>query len=400
MIYRKRLCLPGLLLILALFSVTRLAAQSTVQTPHFSLFAEAGAENALPSLSRELELRFEVYNDLFRFNPAALPALLKVRVFMDPGAYRSYIIARTGTEQPGAVYLHYTQNERRELVVLRGSPEEPAMLSHQAFIQFLRGFIPNPPAWIREGFAIYFNGLKFDAVEGKLNYDENLAWLETIKGLGSSLLSPRDILMADTVVVPANSASGAVADRYSRNFQICSWALVSFLLNSGDYFRTLSECFMVLSPQAQAAENSRAVMDRFSMWTDFAVLDRNFRAYLDSRKTFTELMEEGRKSYDTGNAVNAELYFMAAMEIRPNHYGPYYYLGLIYYEEMIYDMAEEYYKASLEYGADEALVSYALGVNAASAGRISDAQYWLERAASVDPGRYKTRVEDLLRRIQ
>ena len=398
MVINKKTFFAGLSLVLfaaCLFAQT--GTQNVLTTAHYELYAESGAESSLPSLAKELELRFEVYNQLFRFKNLAAP--MKVRVFLDPSAYDSYVSARLGTTRPGAVYLHYNQTERRELLILRGSPEESSMLAHQIFIQYLRGFIPNPPSWMREGFAIYFNTLKYDPVTESLNYTENLAWLETVKSLGSQNLYPREIMMADTVAIHETAASGATAGRFSRDFQICSWALVSFFLFSGDYFRTLTESFMVLSPDLTAMENSMAVMDRFSLWTDMYQMDTDYFAYLDSRRTFAELMEAGRTYYNSGNAMNAEMVFMAALDIRPDNYAPYYYLGLIYYEDREYEMAEQFYQLSLEYGADEALVNYALGINAASAGRNFDAIVWLQKAAALDPERYGERAADLIRRL-
>jgi hypothetical protein len=361
-----------------------------LRTPHYAIISESGAESSAEILSRELELRFDAYNRLFRFDPGSLGEPLRVRVFADPAAYDSYVSARVGRTRPGAVYLHYNQQERRELLVSRGSAEEPSMLAHQAFVQYLRGFVSNPPAWMREGFAIYFSSVKFDPAAGTLMYEENLAWLEAVKGLGKDAPGLRGIMEADFSTLPVSS-----------NFQICSWALVSFLLNSGreDYFRTLAETFMILSPQAAAQDNSRAVLGRMDLWTNFSIMERDYAAYLDSRRTFADLMEEGRGAYTARDAVTAELCFLSALDQRPAHYAPYYYLGLIYYEEKSYDMAEEYYKSSLEYGADEALVSYALGVNAVSAGRGADAVSWLERAAAADPARYQTRAAELINRV-
>jgi hypothetical protein len=320
-----------------------------------------------------------------------LKELLKVRVFTDPSAYDAYVTARVGQSRSGAVYLHYNQKERRELVICRGSAEEASMLAHQAFVQYFRGFIPNPPAWMREGFAIYFGGLKFDPAEGILTYEENLAWLEQVKNLGKNAPAIRSLLETDYagLAVPAN-------------FQICSWALVSFFLNNGreDYFRTLVETFMLLSPYATAADNSLAVVKRMDLWTDQAVMERDYGSYLGSRRTFTDLMEEGRRAYTARDPISAELCFLSALNLRPVHYAPYYYLGLIYYEEKSYDMADEYYRLSLEYGADEALVSYALGINAFSAGRNDDALGWLEKAAEADPVRYKVRAGELINRLK
>jgi tetratricopeptide (TPR) repeat protein len=268
------------------------------------------------------------------------------------------------------------------------------MLAHQSFIQFLRGHIPNPPTWIREGFGIYFNSLTYDPQEQVLRYEENLAWLDTVKGLGINLLYPRQILLADTM------ANSGTAGQYSRNLQICSWAFVSFLLYSEEHYRTLTESFMVLSSHNTAEENSLAVTERFSLWTDFSVMDREYADYLDSRKTFTELIAEGRRYYDSGNAETAELYFLAASDLRPAHYAPYYYLGLLYFDANLYDAAEGYYLLALEHGADQALVSYALGINAVSAGNNNAARTWLERAAALDPARYRTRAQDLIQRLR
>jgi hypothetical protein len=370
------------------------------RTSHYELIAEPGAESSLVSLGIEMEQRYDVYNSLFRFNPALFPGHLKVRVFMDPAAYDSYISTRLGAAKSGAIYLHYNNHDRRELVMLRGSPEEGSMLAHQSFIQFLRGHISSPPTWIREGFSIYFNSLIYDSQEQVLRYEENLAWLETVKSLGNDLLYPRQILLADTAANNQTAVPGGTAGISSRDLQICSWAFVSFLLFNDDHYRTMTESFMLLSPNSTAEENSLAVMERFSLWTDFYAMDREYAAYLDSRKTFAELMEGGRRFYDSGNAATAELYFLAARELRPSHYAPYYYLGLLCYDESNYDRAEEYYLLSIEYGADQALVSYALGVNAVSAGRNNAARTWLERAASLDPARYRTRAQDLIQRLR
>jgi tetratricopeptide (TPR) repeat protein len=223
-----------------------------------------------------------------------------------------------------------------------------------------------------------------------LTYEENLSWLETVKALGKDAPAAKTILEADASV-----------SSLPRNFQICSWALSSFFLNSGrgDYFRSLTDSFMILSDGAAAADNSLAVTRRMGSWTDFDALERDYKSYLDSRKTFAELMDDGRGAYAAHDSVTAEICFLSALEQRPRHYAPYYYLGLIYYEEKSYDLADEYYRSSLEYGADAALVSYALGLNAASAGKNADAAEWLQKAAEADPGRYKARAEDIIRRL-
>jgi tetratricopeptide (TPR) repeat protein len=338
-------------------------------------------------LVKELELRFDAYNRLFRFDPAAINLPLRVRLFEDKTAYDAYVSSRLGTNRDGAVYLHYPQPDRRELVVLNKSPEKDRMLPNQAFIQFLRAFIPYPPTWMREGFTVYFNTLTFNGETKELGYEENLAWLETVKGLGPVPLEP--VLLSDRQGIPPN-------------FQPLSWALVSFFLNSGKetYFRTLTDGFMLLSPAAAAAENAEAMLNRILLWTDMETLQRDYETYLASRKTFAELIETGQRAYADKDPMTAEICFLQALDLRPAHYAPYYYLGLLAYEEKSYDMAEQYYRSALQYGADHALVNYALGLNAASAGKKTEAISFLEQASSSAPERYKNRVQSLLGRLR
>jgi tetratricopeptide (TPR) repeat protein len=178
--------------------------------------------------------------------------------------------------------------------------------------------------------------------------------------------------------------------------------LVSFLLNGGgeNYFRALTETFMVLSPAASAAANGEAAVKRLFLWVDPDTLTADYRAYLISRKTFAEFIEAGQKAYGSKDPAAAEVNFMNALNLRPAHYAPYYYLGLLAYEERNYDMAEQYYRSAIQYGADPALVRYALGLNAASAGRTVEAIDYLEQASAASPERYRSRVESLIRRLR
>jgi len=293
------------------------------------------------------------------------------------------------------VYLHYSRAERRELVLcypdagIDGTGGNRA-LPYQAFVQFLRAFVPNPPSWIQEGFSLYFSTVDISAA-GALGYRENLSWLERVKKM--EFPPAASILLADEALFEAPFPLD--------DLPAFSWALVSFFLNSGneDYFRSLLESFMLLSPEKYAAENSLVVAERIKKWNGFENLTRDVAAYLAARKTFNELMEEGRAFYGAGDYMNAVFCFSDAMELRPNHYAPYYYLGLVYYGNGSCYAAEESYNRSLELGADRALVYYALGLNAAAEGLVEKAAVLLRSAAEEDPARYREKTEALLRRL-
>ncbi|MDR2019921.1 MAG: hypothetical protein LBQ14_04060 [Treponema sp.] len=362
------------------------AAGVHAAAPRYELIADSSGPDT-EALRRELELRFDIYNRLFRFDPSAVSLPLRVRLFRDRDAYDGYVSARLGAPREGAVYLHYNQSERRELVVHQGSPEAARTIPAQAFLQYFRAFIPSPPAWMKEGFTVYFSTLSVNAETGELSYKENLAWLEMVKNLEK--IDLQQVLMADEGEPP-------------RNLQPISWSLVSFLLNSGSegYFRSLTDSFMLLSPGATAAENAAAVRKRLYLWAGPEAVEEDYQSYLTSRRTFAELVEAGRRSYAEGDPPAAEAYFYEALDQNPDHYAPYYYLGLLAYEKQRYDTAEQYYRSALQYGADQALVRYALGLNAAAAGKRNEAAGFLEEAAAAAPERYKDRVRELLGRLK
>lgn len=359
------------------------AAPQAAYSEHFEVISDSGDGEAL---AVEMEERFSVYNRLFRFNPdnASLP--LRVRAFRELAAYNEYVSARHGTVNPGAVYLHYNQGDRRELVIHRGGEDTQQALAYQSFIQFLRAFVSNPPAWIREGFAVFFSTLGFND-EGKLVYEENLAWLEPVKNR-KELPSAGSILMADALGIPDD-------------FQTLAWSMVSFLLNSGkrDYLRTMTDSFMLLSDAKTAEENAGAVMQRIFLWNNMEDMNKDYHEYLVLRKTFNELLAQGQKQYADGDKPAAVHTFQSALDQKPNHFAPWYYLGLLAYEAGDHTAAEEYYRSSMRYGADAALIHYALGLNAAAAGKNSEAVELLRTAAELSPARYKEKAGALVTRI-
>ncbi|MDR2135583.1 MAG: hypothetical protein LBO76_03105 [Treponema sp.] len=353
---------------------------------HYRIIGDDPA--AAERITKDLEGRFAIYTRLFRFDPRLLAAPLNVRLFGDTAAYNDYLIGRLGAGSAGALYLHYRQPDRRELVIDYGAEWERS-LPYQSFVQYLRAFIPSPPPWIEEGFSIYFSTLSIEG--GETAYAENLSWLERVKEL--PIPPVRDILLLGT------QDTGAALSR--EDYSALSWALVSFFLNSGneDYIRSLLECFMLLSPGAGLLENTVAVARRFEDWNGFETLDRDYRSYISARKTFPELMNEGRQAYGEGDFNRAEPAFAGAAVLRPGHYAPHYYLGLIAYGRGDWGGAEQHYNRSLELGGDSALIYYALGLNAAAAEQGGRAAEFLRRAADADPARYREKANALLRRL-
>ncbi|MDR2398639.1 MAG: tetratricopeptide repeat protein [Spirochaetaceae bacterium] len=374
----------------------------SVTSRHYVVQSDGNSADAT-LLSRELEVRFKHYNSIFHFNEDALRRPLKVRAYTAQEDYDAYISEHLGRTSSGAVYMHYNQPDRRELVIHRGSAEAERMFPHQAFVQYLRAFIPQPPAWLREGFAIYFSTLYYESIPsaaleevevpgdaaGGVIYEENLAWLETVKDLGDKAPALESVFLADVQGFPAY-------------LQSVSWSLVSFFRDSNRsyYERILYECFMLLSSTASSPANAEVLFRHILSWTDLETLEADYRMYLESRKTFAELIIDGQQAYKDKDFPTAEAVFQQALRQRYTHYAPHYYLGLLAYDQKQYDLAERYYRSALQYGADPALVAYAQGVNAASAGRNSEAIEFLEQAGAIAPAQYKDQTDLLIKRLR
>ena len=360
----------------------------------------ADGQSLRRSLAAQLEGRFDEFNRIFRFDPERLEGPLAVRAFGERLAYESHVEALSGRPAAsGATYLHFEDPALRELAVdLSGDWDREGIaeggaeggigeLSFQAFAQFLRAFVPNPPEWIFAGFGARFAALSIDG-NGVASLEESQAWLESVKAM-PLLPEPFEIM-----------AEGA-RDRLE-NFVGLAWSLASFFLNhtDGSYLRSLGESLAALESAAGAEENAAIALARIAMWHDPGTIARSHRAYLDSRETFAELIELGRAERSAGRTAEARAAFRRAAEMRPEHYAGPYYLGLVAYDEGDAEAAHDHYLAAHALGADPELVAFALALNAAAAGWLDDAVELLRAAASLAPDRFGARAEDVMERIQ
>lgn len=363
------------------------------RSDHYTVWAEAGQARA-DELAKVLEGLFTLFEEDMRFDPGSLKSRLTVRVFRDKPGFDAYMTRVVGETRPDFVYLHYPTLERSELLVFeKEEPDFSASLSHQAYVQYLKAFIPNPPLWIREGFAVYYERAAWDKSAGAVVFKENTAWLETLKALRNS----GKLLGIETLLTATPERAESARDVFYPQ----SWAFVSFLLSGQEprYARFLWDSLAALRPAASLAENQGAVAALFRRWHDLKAAQEDFLAWMDSRKTFAELVEDGVRLYGEKKLDDSEAAFAEALSKNEGNYIPYYYLGLISYGRNDFDMAEYYYKTALQLGCDPAATNFALGLNAYAVNRLEDAKGYLTKAKTEAPDRYATRVDEILGRI-
>jgi tetratricopeptide (TPR) repeat protein len=388
-------------LFVALVLPLSLSAQTSTfeeySTDHFRVLSELGLEHAQET-ALKLEALAQLYNEYFRFDLDELPVPLRARFFTTQDNYDTYLQRIIDTTREDFVYLHYTDLAKSELVGYAMDEEAfDVSLKHQGFIQYLRAFIPNPPLWMREGFAVYFEEVEFDEELGLATYRENLAWLETLQSIVDGSAGVNPIPLSEMLRMSVDEARDSIEIFYPE-----AWGMVSFLLNaeSRSINRLAWDSISALEGEATLSENSEAVWDAAFGWEDQTQLVESFVDYVDGRRSFRTLIQDGIDQYADSDLDSAEESFVSAIKLREDNFIPYYYMGLINYDRQNYSLADFYYKEALEKGSAEALTYYALGVNAYADNRFEDAVSFLETTMELDPDAYENKAQQLLDRIE
>lgn len=389
-----------LILFLVLLSASFVHAQSDTfeyTSEHYRVLSEISDTHAEETAAK-LEAMLALYNDYFRFDLNALPARMQVRIFASKPRFDNYLQRVLGESREDFVYLHYNDVAKSELVGFNQDDSGfDVALKHQGFIQYFRAFIPHPPLWLREGFAVFFEEATYDVQFQAAIYRENLAWLDRLKEILEGEYDSPAVGMEDMLNLTVAEARERIDVFYPQ-----AWGMVSFLVNSNerDVNRLLWDSLSALDAEHSLEENVEALNREVFRWVNREDLEAKFLDYVDSRRSFRGLIEEGMSAYEDRDLPRAEELFVMASNLRPdNHIAPYY-LGLIAYGRQNYSLADYYYEQALDRGSDEALTYYALGVNAYADNRFDQAVTYLERTIDINPDQYRDRAEELLVRIE
>jgi hypothetical protein len=383
------LCIP-----LALFAQD--AAQFTAETDHYRIFSDVSQDQA-DDVSRRMEAAIVLYNDIFHFDLSQLPAKFRIRIFKDLDGFNAYLTKVLSQTRSDFVFIAWSDPERSELLCFpKDDAAFTASLLHQGCIQFVKGFVDNPPVWLREGVATYLDASTWDPAAGTFTFKHNLAWLDGLKALVRGESPARLITLPNLLTISREGAQSQM-DVFAPE----SWGMVQFLLNSPDraYSRVLWDSVAALTPKATLDDNSQRSRKRAFSWVPDEKLQSDFNAFVLSMKTATDLVKDGIDQYSKGDIAGAESSFSKSLELDPAIGTSFYYLGLISYSRKDYPRAEEMYLKAFQLGTNAGVINYALGVNSFAAGRNTDATKYLTFAKQADTASYGDRVDALLKRI-
>lgn len=389
-------------LLTAVFLLTTLTlyAQSSTaffdhESDYYQVRSQVDIENAREIGSR-LDAYIRYFTDLFHFDLDDLEYKLGVRVFGDQEAYTSYLTTLIDESREDFVYLHNSNPERSELVgAITDSSGLDQSFTHQAFIQFLRAFINNPPLWLREGFAIYFEDIQFDS--GQIIPGNDSSWLITLREILTGDRSAEALSLQNLLLIDLPTAKEEIEVFYPQ-----SWGIVYYLLNTDvkEHRRIIWDAINSLDPDADLATNSRDIFQKTFQWVDIDDFQQNSNGYFEALKTPRELIEAGVNDYELGDFESATANLLKSIERQNDNYIPYYYLGLIDYNQSNNESARAYYMQAIEKGQDDALVYYALGLNAFTDKQYDEAIEYFDTAVELDPEKFTERVKDIRARIE
>jgi hypothetical protein len=380
-------------------SASRRPADSafTAETDHYRVFAETSQTQA-EDVARRMEAALVLYNGIFHFDLTQLATKFRVKVFRDLDSFNTYLDKVLSQRRTDFVFVAWSDPERSELLTF---PKEDkaftASLLHQGCIQFIKGFIDNPPVWLREGVATYLDGSPWDPAAGSFAPAPNLAWLDTLKSIIRGETPNKLIPFADLLTFTRDQAQ-AQMDVFAPQ----SWGLVQFLLNASDrsYNRVIWDSIVALDPKAALDDNSQRALKKGFAWVKDPQLLQDFQAYVLSLKTAIDLVKDGIDLYTKGDIANAEISFTKSLALEPTSATATYYLGLIEYSRKNYPRAEDQYTKAFQLGANAGVINYALGVNSFAAGKNADATKYLTLAKQADKAAYGDRVDALLKRME
>ncbi len=368
----------------------------TAETDHYRVYSETSQAQA-DDIARRMEAAVSLYNGIFHFDLSRHPTRFRVKVFKDLDSFNAYLDKLLSQKRTDFVFVAWSDPERSELLSF---PKEDkaftASLLHQGCIQFIKGFIDNPPVWLREGVATYLDAASWDPKAAVFTPKQNLAWLDGLKAIVRGD-SPSKLLLTDLLTMSRDKAQ-AQMDVFAPQ----SWGMVQFLLNAPDrsYSRALWDSVSGLAPAASLDENSQAARARAFSWFSDKKLEQDFESYILSLKTASDLVKDGIDQYAKGDLAGSEQSMTKSLELEPASSTPWYYLGLIAYVRKDYAKAEDAYMKSFQLGANAGIINYALGVNSFASGKNADATKYLNFAKQADTAAYGDKVDALLKRME
>jgi len=359
-------------------------------TAQFELFTDFEEDVAVELVGVLLQLH-AFYEQFFDFPVDTPRQRMRIRYFATKKNFDDYVISLLGERYEYFLFLDYGPLRQSELLIFQTEDNFYNTLAHFAFVQFLENAISEPPAWLRDGYARYFEGISYNPETETLTIRRNEVWLNRLKEIidSNTLIDLRTFFQM----------TDEEAKEQSAIFYAQAWGMVDFLIsyrerNNDRFVRDINDA---LSADATESENIEAVAERLRNANDLIDFELQFREYIKDLQSVNEIIDDAIMDYSANNIESAEQKFYNAITLDNRNYVPYYYLGLINYERKSYSIAERLYIQTLERGADNGTVYYALALNSLAQNDLESALIFFNEARELQPA-LRIRIDPIVDR--
>ncbi|MCL2521172.1 MAG: tetratricopeptide repeat protein [Spirochaetaceae bacterium] len=387
-------------LIILLLFVSLLQPAIAQSSRHFQFIT-----NEVPALAEEvlfiMELNLPLYIDFLY--PATPPnVMLNLSLFANNNRFNEALRPQgfIGVRHD-FIYLDFNNPERNVLFLYpltvndnRNMPSEllsritiAQRLSRHGFLQYSLTAMPKLPAWLREGAALLFEGTSHRTGEAVLEY-RRTDFLATLQQIHAE-----NPLSLNQLLALTDGMNGSFVADMERNLAY-SWGFVHYLMVSGQQ-QILRQVTAAIDDALTYEQNRANVAALITAHN----LEAGFFNYITGTPDFTSLMAAGQQAHNEGNFTLAQSLFTQASVARSDLFSPFYYLGLVAYEQNNFELAESYYQEALERGAPEALITFSRALIAFKEGRYPDSAFLLEETRRLDAITFASRVDNILRLI-
>jgi len=375
-------------------------ASSPLVLGHYSITVPDGYAKT-QELAEAFNAFWAAFNEVFRFNPDTNGRKCNIVILPNKAAFDAYISERIGESRDQYVFLKYANPDVSQLVLYPNGTAEgyaafagPA-LNRQLFLQYLYGFVAEPPVWVRDGFQAWFERLTWNPTTKAIDASGYPAWLETAKRQAA------DPALRTSIGQILAAVTGAYD---SARLYPQEWAFVAFLLSSETpiYQRFGHDTCVLLEGETgynaeSQQQNTDRIRNRFARYQSEISADADFARWLGGQKTFNELLQAGVSAYNGGNFSDANKQLLAAYAVRGTDPMVLYYLGLLAYSEKRYAEADAWYQKSLAAGGETSTINWALGLSAYADKRFAEAKRFIDMASSSNAARYGEKAKQILK---
>jgi len=361
-----------------LLPLVLLAQEHVHRSEHYEVHSDVD-EAFCRKVAERMERAFKAYASILPYPPPEKTAF-KVRVFSTKEKLDGYFRGLRQRPPPSYQYVH----DVRE-VFAWVLPEKPMAqrLHHEAFHQYFRHIVNDPPQWLNEGLAEY---IETGTIDEKAVFKPGMhrgfmrRWREGIRSVDPGPYNGKYPLipLADLVNAPKETWLKTENSSYCE-----SWGLVHFLLHGPDA-KLPAPVLKALKPGGTREENLRLAADAV-LGGDAAAVEKAFFAHLDA------IVLPGHADFLAGMKLSEEqkfgeaaASFTKAIEADGENERYLYWRGATLYSTSSFDRAEADLSLAVELFPEYTIAHLVLGKTRVYLKKWDLARESLDRAARLD----------------